>query len=60
LTPRRVETVGPGTADAGRFGFLLPRHHCLGHRNCVGENLRCWVRERQGRPVAGRLFGSAA
>lgn len=60
LTPLRVETVSPGTADAGRFGFLLQRHHYLGHRNCVGENLRYLVRERQGRPVACLLFGSAA
>lgn len=60
LTPLRVETVTPGTADAGLFGFLLQRHHYLGHRNCVGENLRYLVRERQGRPVACLLFGSAA
>lgn len=60
LTPLRVETVYPGTADAGLFGFLLQRHHYLGHRNCVGENLRYLVRERQDRPVACLLFGSAA
>jgi hypothetical protein len=60
LTPLRVETVSPGTADAGLFGFLLQRHHYLGHRNCVGENLRYLVRERQDRPVACLLFGSAA
>jgi len=60
LTPLRVETVYPGTADAGLFGFLLQRHHYLGHRNCVGENMRYLVRERQDRPVACLLFGSAA
>jgi hypothetical protein len=60
LTPLRLERVDPGTADAGLFGFLLQRHHYLAHRNCVGENLRYLVRERQGRPVACLLFGSAA
>jgi hypothetical protein len=42
------------------FQFLLQRHHYLGHRNCVGENLKYLVRERHGRPVACLLFGSAA
>ena len=60
LTPLRIERVNPGTTDAGLFGFLLQRHHYLAHRNCVGENLRYLVRERQGRPVACLLFGSAA
>jgi hypothetical protein len=60
LTPLRVETVCPGTADAGLLGFLLQRHHYLGHRNGVGENLRYLVRERQSRPVACLVFGSAA
>jgi len=60
LTPLRIERVDPGTAEAGLFGFLLQRHHYLAHRNCVGENLRYLVRERQGRPVACLLFGSAA
>ena len=59
-TPLRVETVCPGTADAGLLGFLLQRHHYLGHRNGVGENLRYLVRERQGRLVACLVFGSAA
>jgi hypothetical protein len=42
------------------FQFLLQRYHYLGHRNCVGENLKYLVRERHGRPVACLLFGSAA
>jgi hypothetical protein len=60
LTPLGIQRVDPGTAEAGLFGFLLQRHHYLAHRNCVGENLRYLVRERQGRPVACLLFGSAA
>jgi len=38
--------VGPGTTDATLLGFLLQRHHYLGHRNCVGENLRYLLREQ--------------
>jgi hypothetical protein len=42
------------------FQGLLQQHHYLGHRNCVGENLKYLVRDRQGRPLACVLFGSAA
>src|ERR1039457_4251107 len=61
--PRRVGGVAPvppGSPEAGLFQFLLQRHHYLGQRNCVGENLKYLVRERHGRPVACLLFGSAA
>jgi hypothetical protein len=60
LTPLHVQAVAPGTTDARLFASLLTQHHYLGHRNCVGENLRYLVCERQGRPVACLLFGSAA
>ena len=60
LRPLSVEPVTPGSPEAALFQFLLQQHHYLGHRNFVGENLRYLVRERQGRPVACRLFGSAA
>jgi len=60
LTPLHVQTVVPGSADAKLFASLLAHHHYLGHRNCVGENLRYLVCERHGRPVACLLFGSAA
>lgn len=60
LTELNVQAVVAGTDDAALFASLLAHHHYLGHRNCVGENLRYLVRERQGRPVACLLFGSAA
>jgi hypothetical protein len=55
-----VRVVGPGSDDARLFNGLLAHEHYLGHRNTVGENLRYLVRDRQGRPVACVLFGSAA
>jgi hypothetical protein len=60
LQPLRVNVVPPGSADARLFHGLLAHEHYLGHRNPVGENLRYLVRDRQGRPVACVLFGSAA
>ena len=47
-------------AEAAWCQGLLQRYHYLGHRNGVGENLKYLVRERQGRPVACLVFGSAA
>lgn len=60
LGPLRLEPLAAGTPEAGLFGFLLERYHYLGHRNCVGENLKYLVCERHGRPLACVLFGSAA
>lgn len=60
LRPLELSPVGEGSREADLFGFLLARHHYLGHRNCVGENLKYLVRERAGRPVACLLFGSVA
>ena len=60
LRPVRVEPVIEATAEARLFQFLLQRYHYLGHRNCVGENLKYLARDRQGRPLACLLFGSAA
>jgi len=60
LRPLRVELVAPGSPESGLFQLLLQRHHYLGHRNCVGENLKYLVCARQGRPLACLLFGSAA
>lgn len=60
LRPLRVEPVASGSPESGLFRWLLHRHHYLGHRNCVGENLKYLVCARQGRPLACLLFGSAA
>ena len=60
LQPLRVEPLRPGSPDLGLFQGLLQRYHYLGQRNSVGENLKYLVRDRQGRPLACVLFGSAA
>jgi hypothetical protein len=60
LQPVRLEPVAEGTTQAVLFKFLLPRYHYLGHRNCVGQNLKYLARDRQGRPLACLLFGAAA
>jgi hypothetical protein len=60
LRPLSVSVVAPGSQDLRLFNGLLAHEHYLGHRNTVGENLRYLVRDRQGRPVACVLFGSAA
>lgn len=60
LQPVRLEPVAEGTSEALLFKFLLQRYHYLGHRNCVGQNLKYLARDRQGRPLACLLFGAAA
>ena len=58
--PVQLEPLAQGGADAALFRFLLQRYHYLGHRNCVGENLKYLARDRAGRVLACLLFGSAA
>jgi hypothetical protein len=58
--PLHVAPVPSGSAQAKLFQFLLHRYHYLGHRNCVGENLKYLACDRGGRPLACVLFGSAA
>ena len=58
--PLNVAPVAAGSPEAQWFGWLLQHYHYLGHRNCVGENLKYLVRDGQGRPLACGLFGAAA
>ena len=60
LQPVRLEPAAEGTSEALLFQFLLRRYHYLGHRNCVGQNLKYLAHDRQGRPLACLLFGAAA
>ena len=60
LRPVQVHPVTENSSEGRLFQFLLQRYHYLGHRNCVGENLKYLARDRQGRPLACLLFGSAA
>jgi len=60
LQPVRMEPVSETSSEARLFQFLLQRYHYLGHRNCVGENLKYLACDRESRPLACLLFGSAA
>ena len=60
LQPVRVQPVTETSSEGRLFQFLLQRYHYLGHRNCVGENMKYLARDRQDRPLACLLFGSAA
>ncbi len=40
VQPVRVQAVSAGSSQARLFQGLLARYHYLGHRNCVGENLK--------------------
>ena len=42
------------------FASLLVQHHYLGFDRTVGRNMKYMVRDKDGRPVALLLFGSAA
>jgi Domain of unknown function (DUF4338) len=60
VQPVRVEPVAVGSAEALLFQRLLQRDHYLGHRNCVGENVKYLAWDRDDRPLACLLFGAAA
>jgi hypothetical protein len=62
LLPLSIQELSPPGQGAQRalFDALLQRHHYLGHRSTVGENLQYLVQDRAGRPLACVLFGSAA
>ncbi len=60
LTPVTVEPLHARHPAYLTFSRLLARHHYLGHRGPVGENLAYLVRDRHGRDVACLLFGAAA
>ncbi|NQT92749.1 MAG: DUF4338 domain-containing protein, partial [Lentisphaerae bacterium] len=60
LRPLQIEPLAEADEAMPLFKFLLHRYHYLGHRNCVGENLKYMVRDQAARPVACMLFGSAA
>jgi len=60
LHPLQIAQVSPRTPDYALFNYLLSQYHYLGHRTTVGENMKYLVQDRQGRPLACLLFGSAA
>lgn len=60
LRPLRIEVVGPTQSDYRLFQSYLARHHYLGHRGPVGENLAYLIRSCTGVDLACLLFGAAA
>jgi len=60
LQPLKISPLRAADKDAPLFKSLLHRYHYLGHRNCVGENLKVMIRDQSGRFLACMLFGSAA
>lgn len=59
LTPLRIEAVRE-KAMSSLFKHLLAEYHYLGYSGAVGENMKYLVFDRQQRPLACLLFGSAA
>lgn len=59
LQPLRINRV-THTQQVQLFRTLLQRHHYLGYRGPVGENLKYLVYDRQGRLLACLLYGAAA
>jgi len=55
LWPRASSSPDRQTCGCSTAYFC--RHHYLGHRNTVGENIRYLVHDRTGRPVGCTLFG---
>lgn len=60
LAPVTIELLHTKHPAYSTFFGHLARHHYLGHRGPVGENLAYLVRDRHGRDVACLLFGAAA
>lgn len=60
LQPLRLEVVTAGSPDRALFSRYLARHHYLGFRGPVGENIAYLARDRFGRELACLLFGAAA
>ncbi len=60
VQPLNLQCLGPQHPDQRLFTALIARHHYLGLRTTVGENLKYLVRAADGQPLACLLFGAAA
>ena len=60
LQPLQIQELREAPAELPLFESLVHHHHYLGYTSAVGMNLKYLVRDRQGRPVACALLGSAA
>lgn len=59
LTPIRIEIVQDSDA-LKLFKHLLQEYHYLGFSGTVGQNIKYLIFDKQNRPLACMLFGSAA
>jgi hypothetical protein len=62
LVPLRLREVSPASQQEVRrqLEAALHRHHYLGYRSRVGQNLQYWVCDKQERPLACVVFGAPA
>ena len=60
LTPLRLDVMNARHPKRKIFSAYLTRHHYLGYRGPVGENIAYLASDRQGRHLACMLFGAAA
>lgn len=60
LEPLQIVELSETPGELALFESLLHAHHYLSYTSTVGMNLKYLVRDRQERPVACALFGSAA
>ena len=60
LIPLQITDVSQDRSEYKLFNCLLAQYHYLSYRGAVGENLKYLIGDRQGRPLACLLFGSAA
>jgi hypothetical protein len=60
LLPLQIVSVPARSGGHALFKCLVSRHHYLGLKNTVGQNMKYLVRDCRGRPLACMLFGSAA
>jgi hypothetical protein len=60
LEPVRVLPVSPGMVEHARVERYLSRHHYLGYKGHVGENLAYLASDARGADLGCLLFGAAA
>jgi len=59
LTPLSIEVVSSKN-DLAEFKSYIAGYHYLGYNRNIGENIKYFVKDRQGRTLACLMFGSAA
>lgn len=60
LGPLQVQEVSTQASERAWVRQVLGRHHYLGFKGAVGENLQYVVRDGRSRPLACLVFGAAA